>query len=222
MKNRRIKISIILNLLIFMLVVLASVIMFTGFKFMTDIGPKLQTNSFGMLKFFTVDSNIFVGVISLLFAMEEIRLLRGKIKDISPLMYKLKFMATTSVTLTFFVVFAYLGPISKGGVKTLLVNSNLFLHLIIPVLSIIAFTIFDKEEEFKFRNTLYSIIPTVIYGIYYLINILIHMDSGKVSPLYDWYYFVYHGVWTAVIVIPLMLFITYILGLILWHLNKRL
>ena len=222
MKSNRVKISVVINVLVTVLVLLACIIMFTGFKFMTDIGPKLETTGLGMLRFFTIDSNIFVGIISILFAIEEIKFLKGKIKDVSPLMYKLKFMATTSVTLTFFVVFAYLGPISKGGVKTLLVNSNLFLHLIIPVLSIITFTIFDKEEEFKFKNTFFSVIPTFVYGVFYLINVIVHMEGGKVSPLYDWYYFVYYGVWTAIIVIPLMLIITYVLGLILWHLNKRL
>ena len=38
---------------------------------------------------------------------------------------------------------------------------------------------------------------------------------------YDWYCFVQNGVWTAIIVMPIMLIITYGISLALWKLNKR-
>ena len=51
------------------------------------------------------------------------------------------------VTLTFSVVFLYLGPISKGGISKLLQNSNLFFHLVIPLLNIIDFVFFVKIDN---------------------------------------------------------------------------
>ena len=59
-----------------------------------------------------------------------------------------------------------------------------------------------------------------MYGLYYLINVLIHMDNGIVSPIYDFYYFVQNGVWTSIIVVPVMFIISYIISLILWRFNR--
>lgn len=220
MNNKIIKISLVLNILIFILTVLSLVIMFTGFKFMHGNDLVLQTSKIGMFKFFTVDSNLFMGIIALIFSIKEIKLLKGNTKEISTFYYILKLIATTSVALTFVVVFAYLGPIAKYGILSLLMNSNLFLHLIIPLLSIFTFIFFEKTDTIKIKHIFYSIVPTILYGIYYVTNILIHMSDGKVSPIYDWYYFVQNGVSTAIIVVPLMLLITYIIGLLLYVFNK--
>ena len=129
-------------------------------------------------------------------------------------------MATTSVGLTFFTVVAYLGPISKGGIPSMLMNSNLFLHLIIPTTSIVVFVFFERNEKIKFKHVVLGVIPMLIYAVCYLTNILIHMENGKVSPKYDWYWFVQNGVWTAAIVVPIMIVITYVISLILWICNK--
>lgn len=225
MNNRKndltkIKISLIINILITSLTLMSSIFMFTGFKFMNGPEPSLDSAKIGMLKYFTVQSNLFMGIVSALFSFKEIQLLKGKLGHISLKTYILKLMATTSVSLTFFVVFAYLGPISKYGIKSLLMNSNLFFHLIIPVLSMINFIVFEGKKEIQFQKTFYVIIPTILYEIYYLINVLLHMENGTVSTIYDWYWFVQNGVWTAVIVAPMMIIITYIIGCIIWKLNE--
>ena len=210
------KLSLILNIIIVILTIFASFLMFTGIKITHGAEPILETTKIGMFKFFTVDSNIFIGIIALIYAIKEITS-----KEITKTMYKLKLMATTAVSLTFIVVFTYLGPISKDGIISLLQNSNIFFHLVIPVLSIITFTLFERTNKLKFKDTLYGIIPTIIYAVLYLINILIHMENGKVSPVYDWYWFVQNGVKTAIIVAPMIILISYIISLILWKLNRK-
>jgi len=219
--KKSIKISLVVNILVVIMTIVASIIMFTGFKFMHSYGMVLESTRIGMLRFFTVQSNIFVGIVSLLFAINEIKLLTGKINDIPPNMYILKLMSTTAVGLTFLVVFTYLGPIAKYGIPSMLTNSNLFFHLLIPVVSILNFICFEKTNIIKPKNVLYGIIPTFLYGIFYVINILLHMENGKVSPIYDWYWFVQNGVWTIIIVVPMMLVISYIIGFVIWRLNKR-
>ena len=218
---KKIKIALILNLITTILTIAAIIIMFTGFKFMYGYDPSLETTDLSIFKFFTVDSNVFVGIVSLIFAIYEIRILRGKIDEIPTKIYILKFMATTSVGLTFFVVFAYLGPIFIGEIEALLMNSNLFLHLLIPVTSMLNFTIFERTDKLKFKCTFLGVIPTIIYGIYYLTNIFMHVENGKVSTIYDWYRFVQNGIWTTKIVVPALLLITYIISVILWRMNKR-
>lgn len=221
MSNKNIKASITLNITIFILVLFSSIMMFTGYKFMHRYEIILESTKLGMLRFFTVQSNLFIGIISLLFAIDQINILKGRKKEISLFKYILKLMSTGAVFLTFFIVFVYLGPISKNGILSLLMNSNLFFHLIIPVLSIITFIFFEKTDKIKFKYVLYGLIPTFLYGVYYLLNVLIHVENGRVSPLYDWYWFVQNGVWTALIVVPIIFLISYLLNLVLWVLNKN-
>ena len=208
--------SLILNIVIVLLTIFASILMFTGIKITHGAEPILETTKLGMFKFFTVDSNIFMGLTSLLFIIKEI-----KNEEITKNMLRLKLMSTTAVSLTFVIVFTYLGPISKDGIISLLQNSNLFFHLVIPVLSIITFTLFEKTNKLKIKDTLYGIISTIIYATLYLINIIIHIENGKVSPVYDWYWFVQNGLKTAIIVAPMIILISYVISLILWKLNKK-
>lgn len=210
------KLSLILNIIIVILTIFASILMFTGIKITHGAEPILEVSKIEMFKFFTVDSNIFMGIIALIYAIKEITN-----KEITKIMYKLKLMATTAVSLTFIIVFTYLGYIAKDGLISLLQNSNLFFHLVIPVLSIITFTLFEKTNKLKFKDSIYGIIPTIIYAVLYLTNILIHMENGKVSPVYDWYWFVQNGVKTAIIVAPMIILISYIISLILWKINRK-
>ena len=219
-KTKNLKISLVLNIIIFIFTLLAIIMMFTGIKFSNGYEPVLETTKLGMFKFFTVDSNLFMGIISLIFVIFEILMLKGKKIKISSELYILKLMSTTAVGLTFFVVFIYLGPISKGGILSMLRNSNFFLHLIIPLLSIITFIFFEKNNKIKFRDTFWGLVPTLLYAIFYLVNVIIHMQNWKVSPIYDWYWFVQNGVWTALIVAPIIIIITYGISLVLWKFNK--
>ena len=100
------KTSLIINAVIFILTVFASFLMFTGIKITNGAEPILETTKLGMFKFFTVDSNLFMGIVSLIFVIKN--------KSITKNMYRLKLMSTTAVSLTLIVVLAYLAPISQG------------------------------------------------------------------------------------------------------------
>ena len=218
---KKIKIALILNIIIVLLTVIASIMMFTGFKFMHDYNLVLETSKIGMFKFFTVDSNMFMGLVSLIFVFLELEIIHDKRKTINKKYYILKLMSTTAVFLTFFVVFAYLGPLTKYGIKSMITNSNLFFHLLIPVISIINFIFFEKTDKLVFKDTKYGLVPSLMYAVFYITNILIHMENGKVSTTYDWYWFVQNGVWTSLIVLPILFGITYLLSLIIWRLNRK-
>ncbi len=220
MSENQIRISRMLNIMIVIMVAFAAIVMFSGFKFMHGQEPNLTSSGIGMLKYFTVESNIFMGIMALIFSIYETKLLKGQIKEISFRLYILKLMATTSVGLTFLVVFAYLGPISSGGIMSMLQNSNAFFHLLIPVLSMINFAIIEKTDIIKFKHCLLGVVPMLLYSIFYISNILSHIENGKVSPKYDWYWFVQGGLWQMFIVIPLIFGVTYLITLILWRLNR--
>ena len=154
-----------------------------------------------------------MGIVSLIFVIKN--------KSITKNMYRLKLMSTTAVSLTLIVVLAYLAPISQGGLKSMLQNSNLFFHLIIPVLSIINFTIFENTNKLKIKDTLYGLIPTIIYAILYVINLIIHIENNEILPKYDWYWFAQNGILQAILTAITIITTTYIITLLLWKLNKR-
>ena len=218
--NKRVKMSLYINIMITILTIIATIIMITGFKFMSGVEPVLESTKIGVFKFFTVDSNLFAGIISFIFILNEISIIKGEKKEISDKLYILKLMATTAVSLTFIVVFVYLGNIAENGLISLLLNSNLFFHLIIPLLNLIDFIFFIKKDNITHKYAFYGLIPTLLYAVFYTTNVIINIENGRVSPKYDWYWFVQNGLWTMVIVAPTILLITYIISLILLLLNK--
>ena len=218
---KKIKISLILNIIIVIFTIFATVCMFTGFRFMYGPEVVLESSKLEMFKFFTVDSNIFMGIIALITAYYEFKIIKKDIKTMPKKIYLLKLMSTTAVGLTFIVVFTYLGPITEYGIKSMVMNSNLFFHLVTPVLSMITFMFFEKTDKLSSKDTFYGIIPMLLYAIYYVINIIINVENGKVSPIYDWYWFVQNGAWTIIVVLPIIILITYLISFILWKVNKE-
>ena len=216
-----IKVSYFLNIIIVLLVIIASITMFGRIDFMNMPNPVNEEHIIGMFKYFTTDSNILVGLASLLLLIEEKKVLKDNRKSISSSFYIFKFVATVSVTITFLTVFLYLGPGSKGGIISMLTNSNLFFHLIIPVLSIISFVCFERTNKINKKYIKYGLIPVILYAIFYLANVLTHVENFKVSIKYDWYYFLQYGFWLIFVVVPLMFLLTYFVSLTLYKLNYK-
>ena len=215
--NKNLKISFIINILVVIMTIVTLTISLTRFKFMKGYEPVQQTQFFN---YFTVQSNTFMGIVSFIFAIKEFQVLKGT-KEKIPVKYRiLKMIATIAVSLTFFVVFACMSFVTEGGILSLIRNSNLFYHLIIPATSIINFLFFEKTDTIKFKYTVYGLIPTELYEIYYIINIILNTKNGEISATHDWYYFLQNGVWSAIVVAPMMLGITYIISLTIWKLNK--
>ena len=212
MENKSIKISFVINLIIAIFTVIASIIMFTGFKFMHGPETALECTKIEMLKFFTVESNIFMGIVASIFAIKQRRILKGQDDKITKKDYLLNLMATTSVGLTFFIVVAYF---------SMFMNSNLFFHFIIPVLSIINLVVFERTNLMSFKYSFCGIIPAAIYSLFYMINVFMHTENGMVSTEYDWYWFVQNGVWTSAIVVPTILGVTYFISFIFWRINRK-
>ena len=218
MNKKKIKISLVLNILIVIMVVLATIFMVTGFKFMANTYV-LTARGLEPLKFYTVDSNILIGVASLIMVIYEYLLLKNKIKIIPKYVYILKYIATVAVNLTFLVTLLYLSPLYGSKFWFLYQNSNLFFHLLVPLFGFISFVFYEKTE-IDHKYTYYGVSTMILYGIYYVINILIHMESGRVVAKYDWYGFVYGGMASIFIVFLIMVIITYIISLVIYKLSK--
>ena len=125
-------------------------------------GSFMSRNS---LLFFTIQSNLWIGCWCLLFALLQILgALCGK-NCIRPWMHAVKFMFTTSITLTFAVMTAMLTPvmIAQGGGAALLQPSNIFPHYVVPILSVADFFLFDTDWHPRRRSALLAVIMPLCY-----------------------------------------------------------
>ena len=122
--------------------------MFNGIKFMPS-DDLLQVNNIEMLKFYTVDSNILMGIVSFILAIYEYLLLKKKINKIPNFVYLFKMIGTASIFLTFIVTAFFLTP--RYGLYSMYNNSNLIFHLIVPLLSVFSYTFYEKHDNrFKY------------------------------------------------------------------------
>lgn len=217
---KKIKISFILNIINFVFVLFASIAMFAGFHFMSNT-TVLDTNSYIMFRYFTVDSNLLVGIASLLLIIYEVLLINKKIKKIPNSIFIFKHICTVGVVLTFLVTLLFLAPTIKSGFLSLYLNSNFFFHLVVPIISFVSYVFFEKYSN-KYRYSFLGIITMVIYSIYYIINIVTHLNGTSVDYAYDFYGFLHGDIMNAIYVIPIMLTVTYLISLTLIHLNKKL
>lgn len=219
--NKREKLSIIFNCLIFIFTLFATISMIIGFKFMGQL-EVLSERNFKSFKYFTVDSNVFAGLISLAYLIYKLTPAGKKQATLPRAFYILKLAASTGVTLTMMVTVFFLAPSSHGNFLHYFMNSNFFMHLITPLLCIISFIFFEASEPVKLASTIPGILPMLLYSFYYTPNILLHLDNGKVDRAYDWYNFLAGGVNTIWFVIPLLYGVTWLFAFGLWALNRKL
>lgn len=216
-----ITISLILNILVFVLVSAGTIMMFTGFTFSKD-DSKLSAANINALKFFTVESNILAGIAAFTLAIFQILLITKKIDNIPLYIIDIKYFSTVAVALTFFITAFFLAPTASEGFLALYKDNNLLFHFLVPVLCMTGFILVDGNLSFihkKFLFSLTGILPVLLYAIYYTLNVLIHKNKGEDYKEYDWYGFLRKGFSTIYIVLPLILFVSYILNIALLYSN---
>ncbi len=191
-------ISIILNLLAFLLTVVGTVVMVKGI----DADKYLAGNGWGSLKFFTVQSNLIYGAYAGIFAVCE--LVCGSADKVPQIMYLLKYIFTVGVTITMLTVLLYLAPVVEKSYPALFKGANLYFHLLVPLLGVISFCFLEKAGELSIPQTFLGLIPFAAYGAWYTVNVLTHAEDGKASRDYDWYSFVAEGIDKAAIAVIVM------------------
>ena len=216
--NKTTRTALILNICIFLLEVFAVCWMMTGFS-----AGLLSAARLTALKYFTVDSNILMGITALIMAVDQSRVLKGKKSEVPASGYLLKLVGTVGVTLTMIVTVFYLAPTTAAvyGPFAMFYGSNIFLHLLNPLLSIIMFVCFEKTEKIAFRHTLTGIIPMVIYAVYYVAAALSHTHNGVIDKGYDWYGFFFAGPRSALIVAPMLVLLAWGISCALRKMNRR-
>ena len=143
------------------------------------------------LKYYTVDSNILMGIAALMTAIAQRRVIRGQAAEVPEAVQILKLAGTVSVTLTMLITIFFLGPTIGRvyGFFSLFANSSLFLHLINPLVAIAVFAWLERPGRIPKGKILWGIVPTVAYAIYYVALTLSHVAGDRIAKGYDWYEF---------------------------------
>ena len=135
--------------------------------------------------FFTVQSNIFIIVMSLLFLVNDVMLLINKKSFVNQTLLLIKYVATVAITITFIVFFTMLAPLM--GVDYLLSFNNFSLHAIVPILAIIDFILFDTDINLTYKNSLLATIAPISYVAFVYIGAIFKLQYGE--NLYYPYFF---------------------------------
>lgn len=180
------KAEIFLNLVIVILALTGIFLMLTG----KPADGALQASGIGNFKFYTVLTNVFCGIVSL---VHLILILSGR-KDKTA---ALKLAAVCGVAVTFSVVAFFFGPLY--GYPQFYQRGNLFFHLLLPLTAIIEF-VAVRRKNIAFGYCVTASVPTLLYGLCYMANILINGIGGPWPDSNDFYAFLSWG-WTVGIII---------------------
>ena len=193
--------AVVLDLLIFLCTVLCTLTCFRKEgKWNVQQGRKA-------LRFFTLLSNIFSALTSLLAA---VLILAGHLPAWAWLLH---YIATASVTVTLVTVMVYLGP--AAGYKAMLSGRDLYFHLIGPLLAIAAFCFFEREYPMTFPLSRTGVLPVAVYGAVYLRKVVFCPEERRWD---DFYGYNRNGKW--VLSFAAMLLEALLICLLLWGLCR--
>lgn len=148
-----------------------------------------SNTSWMFLTYFTNLSNIFVDIVLVGFMAFEVRaILQKKPIEHSNIAYRVKFLATISITLTFLVYMLILAPNASGGILHAYLSNgaaSLCVHFINPALAILDFFLFDYEFKATKYDGLYGVIPPLAYLAFVFILSFFGMRWGTMYAPYN-------------------------------------
>ncbi len=162
------------------------------------------------LRYFTVLSNLLEGFASVYYIYAY------KTRKITHSLLRLKYVAMIALMVTFLVVVVFLGPLM--GYPMMYVGANLWFHLLIPLLALAEFLILDQEEYTR-TDTLYTLIPLLLYGFGYLTNILV--NGVGVHSANDWYRFFSWGIPVGILILCVIVGLTWVISTLFRILSQK-
>ena len=157
------------------------------------IGENREMDGVKALRYFTVLSCIASAMVSTVTSGYVLRWLRTGVR-VPRWATCLKYAGISSICVTFTVIMIVLigtllfdvGELgSELGLTRILSGSNLFMHLICPLLGL-ASLIMEPGERLRWRGIGLAFIPTVLYGIVYVIFALhVSRENGGWTDIYS-------------------------------------
>lgn len=138
-----------------------------------------------VILYYTIQSNIWIGGVCLVYAILLILQDYHKEIKISKWLHIVKFVFIVAITLTMVVFWLLLAP-TLNSPSYLFSLSNLFCHTLTPILALITFLIFDARHYYsQMAEALYSLVTPV----YYLLFVFIMSNLGVTFHTYRVPYF---------------------------------
>ena len=193
-KNKKFLALTILDITTFILMVIGISFSIFDVRFMANY-PRLS--SLPILMTFTGLSNVFIGLVCL--ACAVYRVVKKDIA-IPKALFITKIIALADITITLLVTAFYLSPSLGSSWWRLYINNNIFNHLLTPVVAIITFILLEEYVETDWKDCFFSLVPLVLYGIFYIINVYTHLTpEGKTDLTYDIYGFCRFGIFFLIL-----------------------
>lgn len=139
--------------------------------------------------FFTTDSNLLCAASCMAAVPSLIRGLREGTILLPHWLVLFRYAGTVAVTVTFLTVMFFLGP--TQGYRKLLSGHGFWLHLACPLLGILSLVLFEKTSPVRLAETLWGFLPTFLYSIVYLYNVILR----KPPRWQDFYGYNRNGKW---------------------------
>lgn len=179
-----------------------AVMEFIGLWLMVELFKSYDLHPFGWLQYYTQLSNIFSMMAALTVAFFTARDLI-KNTDASPKWVRtVKFSSACCLAETFLVTMFVLSPMGMMGgfVPLMFQGPNLFHHTLCPIVSLISVCVIEKGDKINFRHCVYSMIPTLIYGVVAVSLNLLRIWHGPYPFLYVYEQPLYMSlIWTVVV-----------------------
>ena len=157
----------------------------------------MEVTGAACFRYFTIDSNILAALSAALLLPWELRRALGKDAEVPIALSVFKLAGTTAVAITFAVVLVFLGP--TMGYDKMFEGTNIFLHAICPVLSIVSFLFLDGGTAVSGKQSRPALLPTVVYGLVYLVMVIVLTEANGGWP--DFYGFNLGGFWPVSIIV---------------------
>ena len=183
---------IVFNVIIFVIVLYCWFRMVFGYT-----NSEFMARGLASLKYFTILSNLFEALACLIWIYNRNE--------------KIKYIVAVSVTLTMMVTLLYLGPIFGYGM--MFAGINFWLHLFVPLLSLLEVLLWNNEKFTK-KDNLLACLPLIIYGLFYLGNNLIN-GKGNWPFTNDWYGFLMWGYPVGIIIFIILILFVYFIGFLI-------
>lgn len=168
--------------------------------------------NYNTFQFYTNNSNYLALIISGIFCISCVYSLKTK-TPIANWIRVLRFISTTCLTLTLTIVLFVLLPMLPSSFNFMMVQtSNLFYHVLCPILSIISFVFFENQQKLTRSSIYFAVLPTVIYGLIAIILNILKVIEGPYP-----FFYVYEMPWhfSTVWCIGIVLY-TYLIALSLY------
>ena len=165
----------------------------------------------GIMGYYTQESNLVLLVACIVYLVYAGRRLKDPSYELPYLVALFKYIATCLVSVTFVVVVLVLIPMAWGSMGAasipalLFGGANVFHHFLCPLLAMVTFFGFERDCRPHFKETVYAMLPTLMYAVVTVILNVAKVVRGPYPFLYvyeqpwfmsvRWFVLIVGGAW---------------------------